>query len=347
LVGGFSGYELPNHVASALAAAERAGVILFKRNFNDPAQVARLCRRIAEVGGPWTPWVGIDQEGGRVSRLGPPVLQLPAMRLLGSTHDASLTERAAHCLGLELGAFGFNVDFAPVVDVDTHPQNPVIGDRAFSSDPAEVARLAGAFAQGLIRAGVMPCGKHFPGHGDTTLDSHLALPTVAHGPKRLAEVEIVPFRRLAPVLPALMTAHVLYPALDPRCPATLSRAVAHDLLRNELGFQGVLFSDDLEMAALDEPIEQTAVQSVRAGCDVLLICKSWDLQQRAHDALVHTARRHPEFLQRCREAVARSTQARSAWIGTSSQHRDARSYEALFASAERQALEADLAPLRV
>lgn len=342
IVGGFAGHDLPPELGRALSSGTRAGVILFRRNLGSLEQIRGLCQSIHQLSTRLPAWVGIDQEGGRVSRLGPPVVQLPPMRALGAARDETLVGRAARQLGLELGSLGITVDFAPVLDVDTNRDNPVIGDRSFSSDPETVARLGGDFARGLAGAGVLPCGKHFPGHGDTSLDSHVALPVVDHSAARLHRIELTPFRRLSQTVPALMTAHVLYPHLDPYHPATLSPAIATDLLRHELGFRGVLFSDDLEMGALEGTIEDRAIGSVRAGCEVLLICQSWDLQERAHQALVRTAEQEPEFRRRCIEAVLRSERVRSS-LATHPAER--LNDDSAFSGPARRKLDAELAAL--
>jgi beta-N-acetylhexosaminidase len=180
-------------------------------------------------------------------------------------------------MGHELAAAGFNLNFAPVLDVDSNPANPIIGDRAFARTPGMVGRLALAFARGLEDAGILPCGKHFPGHGDTALDSHLALPEVNRTRAELNRVELLPFRRaIAAKLPMLMSAHVRYPALDPELPATLSPRILTKLLRHELGFRGVVVSDDLAMHALDGygPISELAPRALAAGCDLILACQS-------------------------------------------------------------------------
>ena len=300
---------------AALSRGERGGAILFRRNLAPSLEdVAALNRAIAESAPEdLPPLIGVDQEGGRVTRFGLPVLQLPPMRAFGRLADASLVESAARALGAELAALGFTMDFAPVLDVDTCPKNPIIGDRAFSSDPALVRDLGAAYARGLELGGVMACGKHFPGHGDTTVDSHYDLPRVEQPRERLHAVELVPFRDLrAGVCSALMTAHVVYPSLDPDQPATLSRRIAHDLLRGELGWDGLVVSDDLEMKAIADrmPIEESSVQAVRAGCDVLLVCASEELQARAHAALVREAEKDDAFRSQILASATRGLVAR-------------------------------------
>jgi beta-N-acetylhexosaminidase len=314
ILGGFPGQALPSDYAAALRAGRRAGAILFRRNLPDLEATAWLCSAIAQAAHPATAFVSVDQEGGRVCRLDAPVLGLPPMRTLGARADEQLVRRAARLLGHQLRALGFNVDFAPVLDVDTRADNPVIGDRSFSADPEVVTRLGAAFVSGLDDAGLLGCGKHFPGHGDTALDSHFALPCVAHDAARLRSVELVPFARLASRIRALMTAHVLYPGLDPDRPATLSERICTGLLRRELGFEGVLFSDDLEMRALSGSMEERAVEAVQAGCDVLIISRDWEHQERAHEALVRRAEQDGRFRARCVDAARRSAAARERLV---------------------------------
>lgn len=309
LVVGLAGVELLAQERRALAAGERGGVVLFRRN------IAASMREVADLNASvrdaspadLPPLVAVDQEGGRVMRLGPPAMQLPPMRRVGDLGDDDLVRRVAEAQARELAALGFTMSFAPIADVHTRDENPIIGDRAFATSPDGVARLAGAFADGLARGGVLTCAKHFPGHGDTTVDSHLALPRVDRPRADLERLEIASFRALATrgSIDSMMTAHVVYPALDPEQPATLSHAICTDLLRTELGFTGVLFSDDLEMKALTMPAGESAVRAVAAGCDVLLVCSRADLAEAAHEALVREAEKSAAFRARCEEAFAR------------------------------------------
>ncbi len=311
VVGGFDGTTLPAPFARALRDGERGGAILFKRNVGGgPLQVAALAREL-HAATPGPPLVGVDQEGGRVARLGEPLLRVPAMRTIASWGDVELAERIARAVAGELAALGFTVDFAPVLDVNTCAENPVIGDRAFGDDPATCARFGSAWIRGLQSAGILACGKHFPGHGDTTRDSHVDLPAVDHPRERLESVELVPFRAaVATGVASLMTAHVVFPAIDARVPATLSRAVCTDL-REAIGFGGMLISDDLEMKAIAArwTIEDAAVGAVAAGCDALLVCASDENQQRAVDALAREAERSAVFRVRCEAAIARVQRA--------------------------------------
>lgn len=319
LVVGYEGKKLPTDLQWALAAGERAGVILFRRNltsgFDGLCQLQELCREVAALTpAQLPPLITIDEEGGRVARLEPPALKLPPLRRIADLGDLALLERVGAVIGRELACLGLTMNFSPVVDVDTNPDNPVIGDRAFSHDAAEVAERAAAYARGLRAGGVQNCLKHFPGHGDTLLDSHLALPTVAHSRERLEAVEILPFRQLAPHADSMMTAHVVYPALDAERAATLSPRIATDLLRTELGFQGVLFSDDLEMQAIagHAAPESSAPVALLAGCDILLVCSKADAAKRVHSALAERIARDGAFRARCEQAAERSLALRRA-----------------------------------
>jgi beta-N-acetylhexosaminidase len=263
------------------------GVVLFKRNAKTAAQIRRLTAAVRTIGAGPRPLIAIDHEGGRVDRLPRPFTHFPAAARVAAAGGAGAARHVGRAMGRELAAVGIDLDFAPVLDVATHPRNQVIGDRAFADSPGLVARCGVAFAAGLREAGIVPCGKHFPGHGGTAGDSHLVLPRDRRARRELLATNLPPFTRaMRAGIPALMTSHVVYPALDTR-PATLSRAICHDLLRRRLGFTGVLFSDDLEMQAVArrrQP-ERTAVAALTAGCDMLLVCASLDLAARSIEAV--------------------------------------------------------------
>lgn len=309
LVAGFPEGEPPSTLLSSTKDASLGGIILFRRNIESPGQVLELNRRFADIApSDSPPLICVDQEGGRVARLGAPVLRLPPMRRLGELDDAELTERAGRVLGRQLAALGFTMDFAPVLDVDTNPKNPVIGDRSFGTEAGVVTRHGLAFAAGLHEGGCLSCGKHFPGHGDTDTDSHLALPTLAHPRERLDAVELAPFRAAAGKIPALMTAHVIFEGIDPEVPATLSRRVITGLLREELGYDGVIISDDLEMKAVSARwgVRGSAIAAIEAGCDMLLVCSDVEACLDARDALAERAGRDSAFAERLRDAARRS-----------------------------------------
>jgi beta-N-acetylhexosaminidase len=291
------------------------GVVLFRRNVESPQQVAGLSRTLkAAAKGPLL--VSIDQEGGRVQRLrAPHWTELPSMRRLGEIDaeggisgmsGTAVAERLGRLVAQELTACGIDYDYAPVLDVDTNPNNPVIADRSFSRDPARVARLGIAFAKGLEAGGVASCAKHFPGHGDTSQDSHKVLPRLAHDRDRLWQVELVPFVAAARAgLASVMTAHVRFEAFD-RLPATLS-PLALQLLRRDVGFQGACISDDLEMKAIADTygVVDGAELAVSAGCDGVLVCHTLALQHQAIDGIARGARAGPLPRERLSEAAAR------------------------------------------
>jgi beta-N-acetylhexosaminidase len=310
VVGGFQGVTLPASFARALARGERGGAVLFKRNVPaDVVGVAALTGEIARASGDDAPpLIAIDQEGGRVARLGPPALVLPPMKTIASLGDLELAERIAHAQGAELRTLGVTMNFSPVLDVNVCAENPVIGDRAFGDDAATVSTFGEAWIRGLRSGGVLSCAKHFPGHGDTTKDSHFDLPRVAAPRERLDEVELPPFAAAARAdVDSMMSAHVVYDAIDATQPATLSARIGTDLLRRVVGFRGVLFSDDLEMKAISDRygVEDATVEAIRAGCDAVLLCASEDLQARAHAALVRVSEADGTFRARVEEAAGR------------------------------------------
>jgi beta-N-acetylhexosaminidase len=202
---------------------------------------------------------------------------------VGEPQDADLAYAVGAAVGRECLAAGFNLDFAPVLDVDTNPANPIIGQRAFGTTAAAVIAAAGPFLAGLHASGVLGCGKHFPGHGDTATDSHLELPVVQADPARVRAVELAPFRALAAELPLVMTAHVLFPALDGERPATLSPTIIGSLLRGHCGFRGVVVSDDLEMAGVAGrySVRERVRLGLEAGVQLFLVCRREDVLAEA------------------------------------------------------------------
>jgi beta-N-acetylhexosaminidase len=312
VLGGFPGPSLTAQYAAALRDGRRSGAVLFKSNVQGgPPQVAALAREIHALAP--QPLIAIDQEGGRVARLGAPALDVPPMRAVGAWGDPAFAEALARAVGSELAALGITVNFAPVVDVDTRAENPIIGDRAFAPTPEACSRFGAAWIRGLQSAGVLATAKHFPGHGDTTRDSHLELPVVDRPREVLEAVELAPFRAAVSAgVAAMMTAHVVYPALDRERPATLSPAVCTEI-RRALGFDGVLVTDDLEMQAIAAhgSIDGAAVTAIAAGCDLALVCHDFEAQERAYASLVREAERSSAFRARCEEAAARVRRMRA------------------------------------
>jgi beta-N-acetylhexosaminidase len=279
LVLGFKGRQPSADFLRLLQEEQIGGVILFARNCESREQITELIQTLKEArGAPML--ISVDHEGGRVFRLPEPFTPIPPARQFGAyferTQDLALIEEIARLIASELREVGFNLNYAPVLDVDSRPNNPIIGDRSFHADSHLVAQVATAFIKGFERAGLISCGKHFPGHGDTTEDSHKTLPQVGQERGVLTERELVPFQAaIAAGVPTLMTAHVLYPELDAEHCGTLSCTINQALLREQMGFDGVLFSDDLFMKGIApkaSAVPTAATQSLLAGCDMLLLC---------------------------------------------------------------------------
>ncbi len=311
---GFQGYALGDDLKKLLDRGV-AGVILFSRNIEGAEQVAQLIGDIKRYAGRPL-WVALDQEGGVVARLRRGFTEFPPMRAVGARNDAALAERVGRVLGRELRAVGVDVNFAPVLDVDTNPENPVIGSRSFSRDPNVVARLGVALARGMEAEGVASCGKHFPGHGDTSQDSHWELPRLPHALARLEQVELVPFVAWAEArLASVMTAHVVFEPLDPVYPATMSRAVLHGLLREKLGYRGLVVSDDLEMKAIASHYgyEDAIVRGLDAGVDNFLCCHSADVAHGLIDALSRAVQAGRAPRERLGEACGRASAFAERW----------------------------------
>lgn len=288
ILGGFPEATVSPEFAELLRSGRLGGAVLFRYNVPSPEETVDLVQSLKALRP--DAWLSIDQEGGRVQRFQPPFPQLPPMRQLGERTDAAAhVSRAGSVLSQGLAMLGLHQNYAPVLDVDTNPDNPVIGDRAFSRDPETVATLGVALIRALQMGGIAACGKHFPGHGDTHTDSHFELPRLNHDLDRLRRVELAPFAAaIRAGVASIMTTHVCFTALDATHPTTLSEAVIEPLLRRELGYDGVVVSDDMEMAAILDHygIEEAAVRALRAGCDQLLICHRADLQAAAYDAII-------------------------------------------------------------
>ena len=308
------------------------GVILFSRNTADPIQVADLCNDLQDISKEIPLFISIDQEGGRVTRLKEPFIQLPPARDFGRRLEEVLEDQKEHepknrsdsscerdnvvqllydlggAVGKELRSVGINMNLAPVLDVDTNPKNPIIGDRSFSSDPSVVSMLGNAYIKGLQGNGVIAAGKHFPGHGDTDLDSHESLPITKHGVDRLEGVELIPFiESIREGLECIMTAHVLYPAWDPSMPATLSKNILDGILRKRMGFDGLIISDDMDMGAIQSnySTEEAVVHAMNAGVDIILLGNGLDRLEEVMTATLKAANRGKISQSRIKESVSR------------------------------------------
>jgi beta-N-acetylhexosaminidase len=290
---GFDGLTASADVKALIRDFGVGHVVLFARNVAGPEQVADLVRELqcaARDAGQEQPLlVAVDQEGGRVARLRDPWTIWPSARAVGRVGSEEAARLMAEALAAELKACGIRYDFAPCLDVDTNPRNPVIGDRSFGDDPDLVGRLGVAMIRGFQENGVVACAKHFPGHGDTDVDSHLDLPSVEHSRSRLDDVELRPFRKAIEAgVATVMASHLLVREIDDALPATLSRKVVTGLLREGLGYSGVVVTDALEMKALAKrwTPAQIGVLAASAGCDLLALCSGHDAQVEAMESLI-------------------------------------------------------------
>ena len=273
----FEGGAMSENLQKFISEIKVGGVILYssRNNIESAEQVANLnesIQRRALASSSRPLFIAIDQEGGLIARIREGVTPFPGNMALGAAGDPSLAGRVASVMGEELASLGINMNFAPVVDVNNNPLNPIIGVRSFGSDPQEVARLGAAMISSFLEKGVFPSAKHFPGHGDTEVDSHSGLPIINVSKDRLNSVEFPPFKAAVNAgVPMVMTAHVLVPALDEKNPATLSPAIL-GLLRTELNFKGLIITDSMGMAALkkERTMEEAAIEAMNAGADILL-----------------------------------------------------------------------------
>ncbi len=322
---GFQGYEPPPEVIDLLQHWQVGGVIFFSRNIRDARQTLELTTRLQqlarEAGHPSPLLIATDQENGMVRRLGPDATLFPGNMALGATRSEQLTYEVAQATGRELMALGINMNLAPDADVNNNPANPVIGVRSFGEDPALVARLAAAAVRGYQSAGVVATLKHFPGHGDTATDSHQALPVIPYAMERLQSIELIPFKAgIAAGAESVMTAHLYLPELMPGepLPATGSPAIVTDLLRQRLGFNGVVISDCLEMSAVTKTVgtAQGAVLALQAGVDLILISHRADRQRAALElvrAAVREGKISAERISQSVERIIRLKQRKLSW----------------------------------
>ena len=293
---GCRGERLDRDEQLLFAEYDFGGFILFQRNCRAPQQILSLCRDLWHSAPSDPPLIAIDQEGGPVHRLPLPFTHFPAAAEIGARNDLDLAYRAGRAAAAELALVGVNLNFAPVLDVNSNSKNPIIGARAFSGEPKTVSAMSHAWTRGLRDGGVIPCGKHFPGHGDTEKDSHIDLPVVSKPLAVIQEIELPPFvDACGNGIEALMTAHVKYTALDSNNVATLSEPIITGLLRHQLGYDGVVFTDDMDMRAISAQHEpgEAAILALRAGVDILLFCHDLEKAIQALEHLVAAIERDP------------------------------------------------------
>lgn len=315
---GFQGQTIPQYIRDFIIQHNLGGIIHFSRNISNPEQIKALNKELQELA-KQSPsgeelLISLDQEGGSVVRLTEGVSVSPGNMATGATKDPTWAEKSAAVMGQELRAVGFNVNLAPCVDVNNNPKNPVIGVRSYGSNP----KLVGEMGQGAIRGfqnHLIAVAKHFPGHGDTHMDSHLSLPTIGHERERLDAIELPPFKdAIACGVQGILAAHVLFPALEdnPKLPATLSHKILTGLLREELGFQGLIFTDCMEMDAISElySMGDAAVLAIQAGVDVVLVSHTHEKQEEAYWAVVKAVESGKISMERIDQSLARIAQAK-------------------------------------
>ena len=312
IIAGFPSPQIDEHFKKVVQQYHIGNIVLFTRNLKDKREIASLTREIQRSmmksnGVPAL--ISTDQEGGMVARLNGGTTLLSGHMAIGASHDPGNAFQIGEIAGLELRALGININLAPVVDVNNNPLNPVIGVRSFGEDPQFVAEYAVNYASGLQKARVCSTAKHFPGHGDTAVDSHFDLPSVKHAWERLEQVELLPFRAMIEAkIEAIMTAHILFPALEPeKIPATLSSRILTGLLREKMGFEGLIITDCMEMKAIATNFGtvQGAVEAIKAGADLVCISHTMGLQIAAVEKLLEAVRTGEISEQRIDESVSR------------------------------------------
>jgi beta-N-acetylhexosaminidase len=307
LIVGFDGTEITPRLASMLTRLQPAGVILFARNIQSPEKTWRLLRECRKCVARLL-FTCVDLEGGDVDRFRDALGAAPSAADVVATGNRTLYRKHGEIIGASCRALGFNVDFAPVLDLAFEASRSVMGSRAVSADPREVVIYAREFLAGLRAAKVMGCGKHFPGLGEGKLDSHHELPVIEKPLKGLWAEDLVPYRTLRRELPMVMISHAAYPRVTrEKTPASLSKVWITDILRERIGFRNLIVSDDLEMGGVlsAAPVGEAAVEFVRAGGDLCLICHREDYVLQAHEALTKAVERDSKFARRAAEAAGR------------------------------------------
>jgi beta-N-acetylhexosaminidase len=312
LILGFDGLEVDSRLRTTLATLQPSGVILFARNIAEPRQTWRLLRD-SQAATATPMFLCVDLEGGTVDRLKKVIAPAPSVEQVFATGNRKLFRMHGHILGLEARALGFNTDFAPVFDLGFAASRAVLTSRTASADPKQTIVYAREFLKGLKSARVLGCGKHFPGLGEGNLDSHQAMPVVEKSWKNLWAQDLLPYRELKKEIPFVMVAHATYPEVTTdNLPASLSRKWMQDVLRKRIGFQGLIISDDLEMGGVlsTGPIEEVAVETLRAGADMFLVCHNQELVWRGYEAVLRTAERDGKFANQVERAAARVIQVK-------------------------------------
>jgi len=281
LIAGINGYEVKSETKRIIEDYKVGGIIIYSKNIKDSNQLLELINSLKATNrtNNLPLFISIDEEGGRVRRLPKDIQSFPSNREIGKVNNTELSYEIGALIGKSVKTFGINMNFAPVLDIDSNPNNPVIGDRSFSSDKKVVAKLGIATMKGMQDSGVISVIKHFPGHGDTSVDSHIKLPVLHNDLKRMVEFELVPFEEAVKNgADIIMVAHILLPKIDPDMPSSLSKTIVTSILRRQLDFDGVVITDDITMGAIAENynIVEAAIKALDAGADIILVAHDFE-----------------------------------------------------------------------
>lgn len=290
VISGFYGTTLDENILKLIKENKISGVILFNRNVKDSNTLLSLNNSLKESNknNKLPLFISVDEEGDSVTRMPKDIKRLPTNKYIGSLNNKDLSYKVGEILGEQLSYFGFNMNFAPVLDINSNPNNPVIGDRSFGNNKDIVANLGTSTMKGIQSKNIISVVKHFPGHGDTSVDSHVNLPVVNYDINRLNSFEFVPFKTaIQNRADAVMVGHILLPKIDNKYPSSMSYEIVTNILRKDLGFNGLVVSDDMTMAAITEnySIEEAAVKSINAGVDLLLVCQKYENTENVLKAL--------------------------------------------------------------
>lgn len=310
LIVGFDGYELNEDIEKLIKENCVGGIILFGNNIENSRQLMNLTNALKtnNLNNKIPLFISVDEEGGRVSRMPGEFKKLPSNKIIGEINNSNLSYNIGKIISKQLTSLGFNMNFAPVLDINSNPQNSVIGDRSFGDTPDIVTKLGIKTMEGLKDGNIIPVVKHFPGHGDTSVDSHVGLPLVNHNMKRLNEFELVPFKEaIKNDADVIMISHILLPKIDSIYPATMSKTIITDVLRNDLNFNGVVITDDMTMGAITKnyDIPNAAVKSINAGTDIILVCHDYDNEMAVITALKEAVKNKVITEDRLNESVYR------------------------------------------
>ena len=290
IIAGFDGTTADDEVKSLISEVKVGGVILFSRNVENASQVVKLNNDIKEMNkeNKYPIFISVDEEGGLVSRMPSEFNDIPTSMDIAKFNDKKLSYNIGKVIGEEISSLGFNMDFAPVLDINSNPDNPVIGNRSFGDNEAIVSKLGIATMKGLKDSNIIATVKHFPGHGDTSVDSHVGLPVVENDLERLKSFELVPFQKaIDEGVDMVMVSHIMLPKIDENDPATLSKTIVTDILRKDMNYNGVVVTDDMTMGAIinNYDIGEAAVKSINAGVDIVMVCHQYENVTKVIDAI--------------------------------------------------------------